>query len=293
MDNSIGENETQENINEIIAQNEESDLFPGLTKAIQPINNPLNELAFASIAIVYYNVRCGNLRCCLCDCDCKCEKCGCDDWIYKYNTLIESQGVQKYFFRNTAYISSCGVCNDNRFKKCTSNTFSSYKDYAINNGIEFSEMIKSKKNCIICGLCGFYLDIYIKNENRLAGVVKYRGKCEEKLLCADCCKAGCCGSCCHIYCNEILDDKRKTIYYIYADHCCCSCFSIDCCGTINFTIFNKGGKDVGKITCKRDCCPCYGICGFKCQYIIKYPEDCTPELKLTLINSVIAFDLFF
>lgn len=289
-------NESNVNINEIIDPNSDFDLFPELTKAIQPINNPLSELASASSAIIYYGFHCGTMRCglCHCDCDCDCKsECNCDDKIILYNTLIENGGVKKYLFRNFAYIAICGLCIDNRFRRTTDVTFSSYKDYVINNGIEFAEMVKSQP-CTLCGLCGFYLDVYIKNENRLAGVVKFRGKCEEWFCCPDCCKTECCGTCCYdyYYCFEILDHNRNKVYNIYAKQCCCNCFSVDCCGEINFTINNQIGSRMGKITCNRDCCPCFGICGYKCQYKIEYPVDCTPELKLTLINAVIAFDLF-
>ena len=90
-----------------------------------------------------------------------------------------------------------------------------------------------------------------------------------------------------------MDQNRNNIYTIFIKQCFLSCFPIDCCGQIDFDIKNASGTTVGEIICKKDCCPCFLICGFKCVYNITFPLDCTPEIKLTIINAVVAIDLFY
>lgn len=278
-------NETRENI-KISDPNKSNELFPDLIKTIENNNNPLNDLTNAHSAIVYYGHGCCKLRCCT-PCNCSCENI-CED-IYKYNSLVKIGQVQKFLFTNLAYL-GCGYNKLCRFKKVSNLTFSSYNDYCINNGIEFSRMEK-RPGCIVLGLCGLYFNVYLINENRLAGIVKFRGKCEDCFYCKDSCK-GCCTCYDYYYCCDILNHEKNQIYSIYMKKCCLSCYSYDCCDEVNYEI-HIGDKTVGTIICKRNCCPCYGICGAKCVYTINFPSGCSPELKLTIINAVISIDLFF
>lgn len=87
-----------------------------------------------------------------------------------------------------------------------------------------------------------------------------------------------------------MNHNKDNIYNIYIRQCCLSCCPVDCCGNIDFAIKNTSGDTVGEIKCKKDICTC---CEFKCVYNIIFPVDCTPEIKLTIINAVIAIDLFY
>ena len=105
-------------------------------------------------------------------------------------------------------------------------TYSSYNDYCNNNGIEFSRMDK-RPGFVVCGLCGLYMNVYLPNENKLAGIVKFRGKCEDCFYCKDCCK-GCCTCYDYYYSYDILNNVKTQMFSIYKKKCCLSC-SYDCC----------------------------------------------------------------
>ena len=80
-----------------IPKYESPEEFIGVIQKLKYINNPLNELATSSLAIVYYWVPCCNLNFlipfnCLHNC---CTDCG-DNFIN--NTLIHTNGEQKYLF---------------------------------------------------------------------------------------------------------------------------------------------------------------------------------------------------
>ena len=266
--------------------------FSDLIKSIQQINNPLNELASAKQAKVFYGHSCG---CCECNCKCKfecnCNVC-CEDLKILYNTSIKTGDIEKYFFKNLAYLSLWGLGADCRLNKISDITLSSPNEYPLYNGTVFSEAIKTS-GCSFCRCCGLYLDVFISNEKRLAGVVKFKGTCEDCCDAPDCCKTECCSCYKYYYCCEILDHNKDNIYNIFIRQCCLSCCPIDCCGQIDFAIKDSSRDTIGEIICKKDCCPCYGCCGFKCVYEITFPPNSTPENKLTIINAVIAIDLFY
>ena len=152
-------NESQINMNAI---KQLPDGFANLVKAIQQINNPLNELAEAQQAKVFYGFSCcGGYTCnCNCNCNCKC----CDDIIYLYNTSIKTGEVEKYLFKNLAYLALCGLGADCRLKKISDVTLSSPNEYSLNNLPVFSEAIKTS-GCSFCRCCGLYLDVFTSNEN--------------------------------------------------------------------------------------------------------------------------------
>jgi hypothetical protein len=288
-------NETEYNIREQNEVYNTDDIFYNKLKAVQYTKDPLGDLASANSAIIYYGYSNCSLRCCIpciLSCNCSCN-CSCSE-IYKYNSFVKVGDFEKFLFTNLAYL-DCGIDKSCRFNKCTNLTFSSYNDYCTNNGIQFSYMDKNKE-CTACGFCESLLKVYLTKENKLVGIVKFRGYCEECICCKDKCNLGC-GKFCtcydYSYCCEILDHNNEVKYYIYKKKCCLCCIPNDCCGEINFLIKNKDKEDDGKITCIKDCCPCYGICGLKFIYNIEFPKDCTSELKLTIINAIISIDIFY
>ena len=259
------------------------------------IENPLKELASSPTAIVYFGTPCCTLKCCI---PCNFLKCNCDcgDY-YAYNTLTVNGDVQKYLFKNLARLNCSIFCTDliNRFDYCKSISLSSYSQYSSDAGVEGAEMVK-ENNCVLFGICSYYLDVFTKPDNKLAGIVEFRGCCGE--LCngtssCNICKN--CSDCCYdfYYCCDILSPNKEIVYTIYLRKCCLSCFPIGCCNVLNFTIKTPDGTNVGEIEGKRNCCSFMGICGSNFTYTIQFPGNSTPELKLTIINAVIAIDIFY
>ena len=272
-----------------ITFNTNQEFYDGLKK-LNYSNNPLNDLASASSVIVYYGTPCFNLRCCIPLSCLKCN-CTCDDY-FNYTTLINGR-PQKFLFKNIAKL-NCSICSldkVSRFANCKSYSLSSYDEYSKEGGVQIVEMVKDP-GCILFGICALYLNVFISSENRLAGIVKYRGCCEAK--CKESCQCKRCGNCCYdyFYCCEILSPNKETIFIIYLKKCCLSCVPVDCCDEINFTINNAKGDEVGTIKAKRGCCNSCGICGTNFTYTINFPGGITPEIKLTIINAVISIDLF-
>lgn len=274
---------------------ETDEQFKDVLKALQYINDPLNDLASSPSAVVYYRTPCCDMRCCFPTCGGS-DKC-CDS-TYKYNTLVKVGGGKKYLFSNFATL-SCVGCMENRFEKCTSYTYSNYEEYSSNKGLPYCEMVV-EPGCRFCRCCSLFLNVFIRNQNQnnLIGNVEFRGKCKECCSCDDTRNTwcGCCGdkeNFCYdfFYCCEILSPEKKVIYFIYLRLCCIQCYPYECCDKVEFSIKADGGKKVGNIMGIRNCCYCYGICGTKFSYTIDFPADCTPELKLTIINAVIAIDL--
>ena len=223
--------------------------FSDLVKGIQQINDPLNELASAQQAKVFYgSTCCGSESSCKCKCDCKCE-CTCDyccpDIKILYNTSIKTGDVEKYFFKNLAYLALCGLGADCKLKKISDITLSSPNEYAL-RGTVFSEAIKTS-GCSFCRCCELQLDVFISNENRLAGVVKFRGPCADYCGCTDCCKTECLSCYKYFYCCEILDHNRNHVYNIFIRQCCLSVCPVDCCGNIDFAIKDSSRDTVGEI----------------------------------------------
>ena len=188
-----------------------------IVKAIQQINDPINELAAAQNAKVFYGVRCCGSGCdckceCNCNCNCNCDNC-CEDLKVLYNTSIITRGVEKFLFKNLAYLNLFGIGADCRVKKISDITLSSPNEYVLNSGSVFSEAIKTS-GCTFCRCTSVYFDVRIFNEKRLAGVVKIRGRCEGFCGFADCCKTEFCSCYKYYYCCEILNHNKDNIYNI-------------------------------------------------------------------------------
>ena len=264
-------------------------------EAVQKMNfisNPLSELASSPTATIYISTKCCSLRCTypiMCCCTCTG---GCADY-FRYNTIINANGVQKYLFRNIAKI-GCSLCSTDklsRFEGCKSMALSSYDQYSeLDGGVVCSEMVKNS-GCFCCGCCSVDLKVDIPNENRTAGLVKYRGCCA---MCCSKAESKCCQDCCKtvVYCCDILNANNEQVYVIYLIKCCCTYIPDDWCPHFEFFIRDLKGNDVGKIDAQRNCCNFYGMCGNNFTYDIAFPLDASPELKLTIINAVIAIDLF-
>ena len=163
-----------------------------------------------------------------------------------------------------------------------------------------------ENNCVVCGLCSSLFDVYTKPDNKLVGVVKYKGVCDDcccPICCPICC--GICKGCCdckckcecdicydYFYCCDILSNTRQLVYSIYLKRCCLTVCPTDCLNSLTFTIKSSGGDNFGNIEMRRNCCNCCGLLGKSCTYTISFPLDATPELKLTIINAIISIDMF-
>lgn len=290
--------------------------FMGAIQKLQYINNPLNELATSSLAIVYYGVPCCNLKClipfnCLLNC---CTDCG-DNFIY--NTLIHTNGEQKYLFKNVGRL-DCKLCscdNMDRFSYCKSFNIPSFDQLSSNLGSESVEMVK-EKNCNCCSFCSTFFDVNIKPENRLVGIIRYKGDCDDCCKCdCDCCGNCCCFDCCcvckdlckdlckcgpcqcdicykYYYCCDILSSNKELMYTIFLKIFCLSYCRTDCLNSLTFSIRSPNGINVGQIEMRRNCCNCCGLFGKSCTYTINFPSNATPEMKLTIINAIISIDMF-
>ncbi len=270
---------------------------------IQYISSGLEDLRTAPIAVVYYGIKCCDIKCVLpCSCLFHCNM-DCGD-NFTYNTLVMNNGELKYLYKNIGRL-DCKICassNIDRFAYVRSLNLSSYEQINGDLGTLSVEMTR-EANCIFCDLCSAFFDVHTRPDNRMAGIVRYKGRC------ADCCKGGCgcftaccaiCKNCnpCDIffdyyYVCDILNLERMPVYTIYLRRCCISCCPTDCCETITFVIRNPlGTVDLGKIEMKRLCCTCSGLRGKNVTYTISFPVDATPELKLTIINAVYTMDMF-
>ncbi len=266
------------------------------TQDIQKMNfisSPLGELASSPSAIVFIGTKCCSLRCCI-PIGCCCNGCTCGEY-YRYNTLTNVNGVQKFLFKNIAKL-NCSLCSTDkisRFDSCKSMALSSYDQYnSDDGGAVFSEMVKNP-GCFCFGCCTQDFNVNIPNENKLAGIVRMKGFCS--LLCSECCKSkGCCKDCCQdvYYCCDILTANSQQMYTIYLVRCCIACVPNDWCSHFTFYIRDQNHNDVGRIDAERNCCNFCGMCGINYTYNIAFPTDATPELKLTIINAVISIDLF-
>ena len=258
--------------------------FQDLVKTLNYINNPLNELGLSPSAIVHYRRDC-----------CRGKSCNCGCGIYKYHTITRSNGINNYLFKNVAKL-NCSLCASDRilrFAYCKSYTLSSYDQYSSDNGEGLFSEMRTESGCICVGCCDVNLEVYIPNENRLAGIVKFRNACSQ--YCKECCKSKeCCSICkdmCYdfFYACDILDSNRHQIYTIFLRKCC-AC-PVDCCDYLKFVIKDQSNVDVGSIELHTSCCNCY-YCPTTYTYNIDFPVQATPELKLAIINGVIAIDLF-
>lgn len=280
----------------------EQDFLTYLGKAIY-IENPLIELANSPTAIVYYGTKCCNLRCCVpCSCVCEC-KCDCADY-FKYNTLTVIDGQKKYLFKNIVKLKCNICCTDviNRFEYCKDFSMTSYDQYnKLDSGVETAEMV-NETDCICFGVCEALLRVLTKPDGQLAGYVRFKGVCCKSEDCCKCkcdCKCNCkcnfCDDCCYLYyyCCDILSPNKELIYTIYIKKCCLSFIPIGCCGQLDFVIKDSMGNKVGTIEGRGNCCYILGICGANYNYTIYFPKNATPEMKLTIINAVIAIDMIY
>ena len=224
--------------------------FQNLVKTLNYISSPLIELGSSNSAKVFYRRIC-----------CRGKSCNCGCGIYKYNTITKSNGIKNFLFKNVAKL-NCSLCKEDRilrFAYCKSYTLSSYEQYTSNEeGGLFSEMI-TEPGCLCIGCCDVNLEVHIPNENRLAGIVKFRTCCSQ--YCKECCKSyeccSVCKDCCYdfFYCCDILDSNKQQIYTIFLRKCC-AC-PVDCCDYLKFMINDQNNVDVGSIEAYTSCCTCY------------------------------------
>ena len=252
------------------------------------ISSPLGELASSPSAIVFRNTLCCPIK----------WKYFCCGNIYPFTTLLNDGVNQKFLFKNIG-LTECSVCAGDQFTKfhnITSFSLSSFEQYSgPENGLEFSELVK-EPGCNCQGCCNYYFDVNIKSENRLAGMIKYYGICddccccgkkekgEEKTRCCDC------RDCCHVlnHYGDIIDGNKEFKYALYYRDCCCSV--LPSCGIYLYILRDTNGNVVGRIEGRGRCMP---LCGDTLTYTIFFPQDATPELKLTIINAVMLMDLLF
>ena len=180
MDSKEVENKTEEIRNIPKIKYDTNQQFLDQIKSLAFLKNPLIDLAGASSATVYYGSPCCALRCCV-PLNCLKCVCSCED-NYRYTTLINNGGIEsKFLFRNWVTL-NCNIFALNklsRYKTCKSYTYSSYEDLTNDAGTEFCEMLK-ESCCSLYGLCSVIFKVYIPSEqNRIAGMVKYIGYCEE------------------------------------------------------------------------------------------------------------------
>ena len=272
----------QNNPNQIL-KNYNYEQFLTLIQKMNYIENPLMELAYSSSAVVYYPIECCT--------PCRCPD-GCDTY-YRYNTLTNINGVDKFLFKSIVKVGCC--CG---FAYCKNYSLSSYEQYSGNgDGILSAEMLK--ESCCVFGCCSFDFKVtYTPENNRLCGIVSYNGCCNLTRCCKSknccCCKlCTSCEDCCYDYFNvcDVLNPNKDLVYAIYLRKCCIDCIPVDCCGYLIFTICDVKGNNVGEIKAYRTCCYCRRLCKDNIIYEIKFPPDATPDLKLTIINAVISLDV--
>ena len=266
-----------------------ADAFTSTIQKMPYINNTLEELASSPSAIVFRNTLCCPIK----------WKYFCCGNIYPFTTLLNDGVTQKFLFKNIG-LTNFSICSGDQFTKFSnikSFSLSSYDQYSSteNNGLEFCELIK-EPGCKCCGCCSYYFDLNLKADNKLAGMIKYYGLCddccccskkekgEEKTRCCDC------RDCCHtlIHYGDIIDGDKNFKYALYYRDCCCS--FLPSCGIYLYILRDTNGNEVGRIEGRGRCIP---LCGDTLTYTITFPLDATPELKLTIINAVMLMDLLF
>lgn len=282
--------ESEERIKIVQYQNE---TFTNSIQKMIYINNPLSELASSPSAIVFRNTLCCPIK----------WKYFCCGNFYPFTTLLNDGVTQKFLFKNLG-LTECSVCPGDtlrKFSSVKSFSLSSYDQYSSkeDSGLEFSEVIR-EPGCVCQGCCSIYFDVNLKAENKLAGMIKYWGCCED--CCCNCCcgdkkekgeeKSKCCDckDCCHVlnHYGDIIDGSKQFKYALYYRDCCCS--FLPSCGIYLYVLRDSNGNDVGRIEGRGRCIP---ICGDTLTYTITFPLDATPELKLTIINAVMLMDMIF
>ena len=272
----------------------QADAFTSNLQNMTYISNALTELASSPSAIVFRNTLCCPIK----------WKYFCCGNFFPFTTLVNDGVTQKFLFKNLG-LTQCSISPGDTLKKFASiKSFSltSFDQYSSqDNGLEFSEVIKEPNCCDCQGCCSLYFDVNLKAENRLAGMIKYRGCCEDS--CFNCCcgekkeKGGeerkccdCCKDCCHIliHYGDIIDGNKQFKYALYFRDCCCS--YLPNFGTYLYVLRDANQNDVGRIEGRGRCIP---LCGDTLTYTITFPLDATPELKLTIINAVMLMDMIY
>ena len=251
-------------------------------QTITLLTNPLSHLASSNLAKVICKRPC--FTCCRAICPYK---------DYYYTLLSTNEGWQ-YLFNNVLSI-GCSFCPAgpySRWESCESRIVSSVQDIEQNGGTAFTSMIKDK-NCVIGNLCPKYFYVNGCQEEKTHGIVKIRGVCENCCKCDNCCKDCCKCDCkckCDCDCNQyyyacdILNPGKELQYTIYRYECCCDCcFEGKCC-SIKYAIKDITGNTTGKI----EGYPAY--CDSSYVYKIQLPPEASPEIKLTIINSIFVID---
>ena len=288
------------------------------------VQNPLEEIGNSTSAIIHIKNTCSNV-CCKGNVNTCCG----NSFIYN-TFLVTPSGPKYLFRNTVRIEPSCGCCiadplNSNivynSYKKSSSQEF-----FEVYNGISYTAMLKSVK-CCCNSIREILMKVMITPENRPSGIVKIRGCCEKcrcdckcpncdcdckcpdcKCKCPDCeCKLPNCdifidclkGICkkpsCPVeqrYSCEILDSNKDLKYFIYYNACncgltCCICSRRKC--GLRFSITDLNENEVGYISGILD----RSLGEFfhdSYSYEISFPEDSTPELKLTLLHAVYAID---
>ena len=151
-------------------------------------------------------------------------------------------------------------------------------------------------NCSCC-CCAKKLIVRTVPENSIAGKISL-DPCRKEGGWCSCMSCKCCGNaleeCCkdYFYCYDILSTNDEIIYTVYLLICCIKCLeNFGPCHILKFVIKNPEGVTVGKIYGNPKCCQLFGLLETGYSYTIKFPENATVQMKLTLINAAIFFDL--
>ena len=191
-------------------------------------------------------------------------------------------------------LNCCCWCSKNidRLKYCKSYGINSYEQFlSKEDGVLVSEMKKEKK-CSCCS-CDEVFNVRTMPDNCLAGIIKF-DSCKKKSCCSCICCGDCKRECCkdYYYCFDILSPNLELIYTVYLLVCCCKCLAGQgWCESLDYTIKNAKDDTVGRIKASQRCCTFCGLCAANYSYKIKFPENATVQMKLTLINAVILHDL--
>ena len=222
-----------------------------------------------------------------------------------YSTLLKIGNDWQYLFNNKLKV-GCSICPGDpysRWQGCESNIVSSVQDIEQNGGTRFSNMIRGKE-CGLLGICPkyFYVNDDKDVEASTYGIVKIKGLIETCLICklcscdckCDCkCKCDCFQNCCKICkcdCNdyfdacEILNPGKERQYVIQIAKCCIDYFLAGRYCVVKYVIRDLENSIVGRIEGYPSYCDCSYV------YKIDLPPQASPEMKLTIINSIFVMD---
>jgi hypothetical protein len=242
-------------------------------------NDPLNELdSIPSINVVNTSLSCC-AKCCIPICCC------CSD-NYKYN--ISSINGKNIFESNGQL--SCKICSTEKisnFDFCkTYSLLSSQQNSSNKEESPFCQMIKVK-NSICCGIGKIYFEV--KSKEKVFGKIVFGNNCSENVHCGE--KEKRCYEnvkYCDIFEPNKKQKKGKLLYTIYLRKYIAP---FNRCMKSKLIIKNNSGKIEGEIKISKSC-NFYGMCKDNAKYSIIFPKT-TPELKITIINAVIAIDMAF